>query len=46
MQAVLDHYLGEYNTNRPHQGRTMKAFRDGIRKQPKEAPKPDLVTAA
>ncbi|MBV8631101.1 MAG: transposase, partial [Silvibacterium sp.] len=52
MQIVLDQYLIEYNTKRPHQGRNMngrtplKAFRDGVRKQPKEASKTDLVTAA
>jgi hypothetical protein len=38
MQTVLDHYLVEYNTKRPHQGRGMNgrtpitAFIDGIRK--------------
>jgi len=52
MQVVLDQYLVEYNTKRPHQGRNMngrtpvKAFREGIRKQPKEAPKTDLNNAA
>lgn len=41
MQAVLDAYLVEYNTKRPHQGRGMngrtpyKAFVDGIRKEGK-----------
>jgi transposase InsO family protein len=39
MQTVLDAYLIEYNTKRPHQGRGMngrtpsKAFIDGIRKE-------------
>ena len=39
MQAVLDHYLVEYNTKRPHQGRGMNGrtpitvFIDGIRKE-------------
>src|SRR5574338_506853 len=38
MQAVLDRYLVEYNTQRPHQGRGMngrtplQAFHDGIKK--------------
>ena len=27
MQTVLDQYLGEYNTKRPHQGRGMNAAR-------------------
>ena len=39
MQTVLDQYLVEYNTKRPHQGRGMNgrtpitAFIDGIRKE-------------
>jgi transposase InsO family protein len=39
MQAVLDRYLVEYNTQRPHQGRGMngrtplQAFHDGINKE-------------
>ena len=46
MQAVLDHYLVEYNTNRPHQGRGMNgrtpitAFIDGIRKENTPQPNP------
>lgn len=52
MQTVLDQYLVVYNTRRPHQGRGMngrtplKAFRDGIPKQPKETPEAKLKTAA
>jgi transposase InsO family protein len=44
MQTVLDAYLVQYNTKRPHQGRGMngrtpsKAFTDGIRKE--DTPKP------
>lgn len=44
MQTVLDAYLVEYNTRRPHQGRGMNgrtpraAFIDGIRKE--DAPQP------
>ena len=39
MQTVLDQYLVEYNTKRPHQGRGMNgrtpiaAFIDGIRRE-------------
>jgi len=42
MQVALDAYLVDYNTKRPHQGRGMKgrtplkAFKDGIHKQPKK----------
>ena len=42
MQKVFDEWLITYNTKRPHQGRGMngrtplKAFADGIRKQPSE----------
>ena len=49
MQTVLDAYLVEYNTKRPHQGRGMngrtptKAFIDGIRKE--ETPKPTKKAA-
>ena len=49
MQTVLDHYLVEYNTKRPHQGRGMNgrtpttAFADGIRKEdpPRNNPCPE-----
>jgi transposase InsO family protein len=50
MQIVLDQYLIEYNTKRPHQGRGMngrtpaKAFIDGIRKE--DAPQPKTKKAA
>jgi len=49
MQTVLDAYLLDYNTKRPHQGRGMngrtpsKAFIDGIRKE--ETPKPTKKAA-
>jgi transposase InsO family protein len=45
MQKVLDAYLVEYNTKRPHQGRGMngrtpaKAFIDGLRKEKDPQPK-------
>ena len=51
MQAVLDRYLVEYNTKRPHQGRGMngrtpaKAFTDGIRKEEAPQPKPTRKAA-
>jgi hypothetical protein len=46
MQTVLDQYLIEYNTKRPHQGRGMNgrtpitAFIDGIRKEDPPVPNP------
>jgi transposase InsO family protein len=46
MQTVLDQYLVEYNTKRPHQGRGMNgctpgtAFIDGIKKQNTPQPNP------
>ena len=46
MQTVLDQYLVEYNTKRPHQGRGMNgrtpatAFIDGIRKEDPPVPNP------
>lgn len=52
MQAVLDAYLLEYNTKRPHQGRGMNgrtplaAFRDGIRKPTRKEPDTTLKSAA
>ena len=52
MQTVLDDYLVEYNTNRPHQGRGMngrtplQAFRADIRQQQKENVNPSLKPAA
>jgi transposase InsO family protein len=52
MQTVLDDYLLGYNTRRPHQGRGMQgrtplqAFRDGIRKPPKETRTASLEPAA
>lgn len=51
MQVVLDAYLVEYNTKRPHQGRGMsgrtpyKAFVDGIRKEDNPQPKPTKKAA-
>lgn len=51
MQAVLDAYLVEYNTKRPHQGRGMlgrtplMAFTDGIRKEDSPQPKPTKKAA-
>lgn len=51
MQTVLDAYLVEYNTRRPHQGRGMngrtpyKAFIDGIRKEDNPQPKPTKKAA-
>ena len=46
MQTVLDQYLVEYNTKRPHQGRGMNgrtpitAFIDGLRKENTPQPNP------
>jgi transposase InsO family protein len=46
MQIVLDQYLVEYNTKRPHQGRGMNgrtpitAFIDGNRKENTPQPSP------
>jgi transposase InsO family protein/transposase-like protein len=51
MQTVLDQYLVEYNTKRPHQGRGMngrtpiKAFVEGIRKEDNPQPKPTKKAA-
>ena len=51
MQAVLDAYLVQYDTERPHQGRGMngrtlyKAFVDGIRKEDNPQPKPTKKAA-
>jgi transposase InsO family protein len=51
MQTVLDQYLVEYNTKRPHQGRGMngrtpiKAFVEGIRKEENPQPKPTKKAA-
>jgi transposase InsO family protein len=51
MQTVLDQYLVDYNTRRPHQGRGMngrtpaKAFIDGIRKEDAPQPKPTKKAA-
>jgi transposase InsO family protein len=51
MQTVLDHYLVEYNTKRPHQGRGMngrtplRAFTDDIRKEDAPQPKPTKKAA-
>jgi transposase InsO family protein len=51
MQTVLDAYLVEYNTQRPHQGRGMhgrtplKAFTDGIRKEATPQTKPTKKAA-
>ena len=50
MQTVLDQYLIEYNTKRPHQGRGMNghtpitAFIDGIRKE--NTPQPNSIQKA
>lgn len=52
MQIVLDAYLIDYNTMRPHQGRGMngrtplKAFRDGIRKPSRKEATTELKSAA
>jgi transposase InsO family protein len=51
LQIVLDAYLVEYNTKRPHQGRGMNgrtpivAFIDGIRKENASEPKPTQKAA-
>ena len=51
MQTVLDLYIVEYNTKRPHQGRGMNgrtpiaAFTDGIRKEDAPQPKPTKKAA-
>jgi len=50
MQTVLDQYLVEYNTKRPHQGRGMNgrtpttAFIDGIKKE--DTPQPNSIRKA
>lgn len=52
VQIVLDAYLIDYNTMRPHQGRGMngrtplKAFRDGIRKPSRKEATTELKSAA
>jgi transposase InsO family protein len=52
MQTVLDAYLIEYNTKRPHQGRGMdgrtplRAFRDGISKTSRKEATTNLKSAA
>jgi hypothetical protein len=50
MQTVLDQYLVDYNTKRPHQGRGMNgripitAFIDSIKKE--DTPQPDSIRKA